>query len=146
MSSGLELDTSRRRPPAEPARTPSQRVRPERPRREKPEPDPVDPSTHGAAMMIALGYLVWALVVIVRERAGIELVVAAAIASVFTYGVYWFTGFLARHTGMIGVIFLGGWFQFVLGAIAQILYQLVNIRWWVVGVAYALVSVVALAR
>ncbi len=52
----------------------------------------------------------------------------------------------SRCSGVIGLIFLGGWFQFLLGAIAQMLYQLVNIRWWFVGVAYAIVSVIALIR
>ena len=62
MSSGLELDTSRRqskKPPGAvldpgrdiPLRAPSRRVRPEKP--EEPELDEVDPATHGAAMMIA---------------------------------------------------------------------------------------------
>lgn len=142
MSSGLELDTSRRHSKKTPGavldpgrdiplRPSSRRMRPEQP--EQPEPDEVDPATHGAAMMIALGYLMLALVVIVRERAG-------------TYTIYWVTGYIARAVGVIGLIFLGGWFQFLLGAIAQMLYQLVNIRWWVVGVAYAVVSVIALVR
>ncbi len=122
-------------------REPSRRLKPERP--ERPE---IDPSTHGAAMIIALGYLLFAVVVVVRERAGLEMVIAAAIASVVTYVVYWLTGWFARNLGVIGLIFLGGWFQFLVGMLAQLIYQLMPIRWWVVGVAYLVVGVIAALR
>ena len=104
----------------------------------------IDPSTQGAAMFIALGFAIAAAVFIVRDDAGVEAVAFAALGSALTYGGYWLAGWVLRGNG--GLVDGEGFVALAVGMVAQGLYQLAPVRWWMVAVVYAAVAVFAVVR
>src|SRR5688572_2883880 len=147
--SGLELDLSKGPPPPAQRREPRMsahatdrplRPRPSRAQRDDVVEEELDSSTSGAFIVLALLHLVGGLGLAVAAPPGAAVVTLAVIvaSALLTFVVYYITGWIGRHLGVIGMLLFGGWFAFIIGMLAQLVHQMFPwLRWKVLAIVTA---------